>query len=430
MAIDFTDTTPGYVDHGSLASVDDLDNQTWIFWINPNDITLTGRRLVFKGTGLLQIFFNRTTAAEDGQIDYSRARATTSTRVRSVANTFANGVWGFVAVTDGASVAPRIYKGSLTALAAETAYHTQTTGVGAPTTDAASPLAIGARVASVNTNINARVGLVWVYNRILTLGEILEHQFSPMYHTNGCVLKVHYFSTTYLRDLSGSGNHGTLVATPINGAGPPLTAPFFASSGLTPYKVASTQFLNADGSVSPAGSLTLQVNKAYAGVTGPNGQPIAGVQTSLAGAVSPTGSLATQVVTMLSVSGSISPTGALVKQVNSFVTASTGPTSTLVKQVNTSYTGVTGPGGQPILGAQTTLSGTLASSSVLTNQQVSPLTLLSVSGAISPVGVLTLVYVPGLTQDTCVSDYNMIEPTEVAATDLPTSKVHLTPSTV
>ena len=222
MAIDFN-ASLGYVNHGSGASLDNLDAQSWIVWGYPNSITNTNRRLARKSGG--DILTAGNISAANGRIRYNRLRATTASVIESATNTVTVATWQFFFALDSDGVAPVMYRGTLAALATEISYATQTTGSGASADDSADNLLIGSRDVAT-AQADWRVAYLWVYNRRLTVAEALQHQFAPWTILTGCVLKTAYFSTVHLADLSGTGNNGTLSGSPVNADHVPLGPPF------------------------------------------------------------------------------------------------------------------------------------------------------------------------------------------------------------
>lgn len=225
MALHF-DSGADAVLHGSDASIDNLDSQTWIWWGQQTVGTNTGRRIVYKG-GNLQVFVQdpASPSAANG-VRYFRARATTASDASSNTTIFTNGVPAFVAIFDSDGVAPEIWTGDLNTRATEVpSYGAQATGVGTPTSDASSTLEIGTRLGG-SLHSDWHISYLWVYNRRLSVAEALSHQFQPWRINSGCVLKAAYFDDTTLADLSGNGNNGTINGTPVLRDHVPLGPPF------------------------------------------------------------------------------------------------------------------------------------------------------------------------------------------------------------
>ena len=227
MALHFNSTSDAIL-HGSAASIDNLDSQTWIWWGVQTVGTNSGKRIVYKG-GNFQVFVqdHGTPSSTPNGVRYFRARATTATDAASGSTIFTNGVPAFVAIFDSDGAAPEIWTGDLNTRATEIpSYGVQATGVGTPTSDAASTLEIGNRTGVGSLHSDWHISYLWVYNRRLSVAEALSHQFQPGRINFGCVLKVAYFDDTTLADLSGSGNNGTINGTPALRSHVPLGPPF------------------------------------------------------------------------------------------------------------------------------------------------------------------------------------------------------------
>lgn len=217
-----------YVIHGNNSTINSLDAQTWMFWFYPttfqaNALNFT-RRMLWKGSPLDISLGSGATSGSPNRVRYARTRATTTTDVSS--DIFSTNAWQFLAVTDQDNVQPKMYRGLLNTEVAEvSSYNVQTTGVGAPTSDAANNLFVGARDAS-SRHSAAYIAHVWCYNRVLSLGEIRQHQFKPGQALSGLIFKTNYWSTAHIKDLSVNTNDGTLSGTPALVANPPLSLPY------------------------------------------------------------------------------------------------------------------------------------------------------------------------------------------------------------
>ncbi len=208
-----------------------------------------------------------------------------------------------------------------------------------------------------------------------------------------------------------------------------ITATHSGGSGTGPVTTISAVILrqlftvNAAGSDAPAGAIARDVATAYAGQAGPSGEPDLGVQTSLAGSVAPAGALGAARVVPLTVIGVITAVGNLIKSASvifSGAVAATGnllktpqvafsgsvtgsgtldviraalldlvgvvaSSGAIVKNVLTAYAGQIGPDGEPNLGVQTSLGGSITPSGALA---VMKIVLLTVTGVITGTGNL------------------------------------------
>lgn len=235
MALDFQGTTDR-VNHGSGATIDNLQTMTAMHWVNVTPAN--GNRLWQKGTvgahgttHLVEMF------ATVDDISASYSRATASQRAAAVATNFAAyaaGTWMCLGVqldptTDGNN---RLYLGNLsTPLAEPSAYSVQTAGSGAFNSDAAADLYVGN---NQNLSVEFDGVIAWIawWNRLLTYGEMVDQQFRP-HVTSGCVLFTHYGlngATGTQADWSGNGNNGTLTGTTA-AQHVPLRPPFGGFAG-------------------------------------------------------------------------------------------------------------------------------------------------------------------------------------------------------
>lgn len=214
------------INHGSDASLDDMDPQTWMFLGYPTDVATANKRLARKsGTGTMVIDVGN--VVQNNAFRYFRARATTGSDVNAAV--LVQNVWQWASVIDAGGVTPRIYWARLHHLLAEAgSYIGQTTGVGAPTTDASGNLFVGSRD-SVNTQSLWYLAFYTAYRRVLTLDEQRQIQAEPWIQLPNCVL--HCFpglggAGSRVIDWSGFGNHGTAdsAAVPLR-TGPRMAFP-------------------------------------------------------------------------------------------------------------------------------------------------------------------------------------------------------------
>ena len=222
--------TNSFIQHGSGASLDSLDSITVVWWDYPNTVAAGNGRIAVKlnpGVAGWQIWSSVINA---GSARLFHIRGTTSSDVRMATNTRQVSSWNFNAITDSNGVAPKTYWGSLTANVADvTNTGTSVTGAGAEADHSAQSLGIGGETSQ--TSLDGRIAMLWIYNRVLTLGEIQLHQWMPSTILSGCVLKVNYLSVSTLQDLSGNVNNGTATNSPTTAVHVPLGPPFARSFG-------------------------------------------------------------------------------------------------------------------------------------------------------------------------------------------------------
>lgn len=207
-----------YVDCGSGASLDDLGTVTFLAWIKPTDVTVLSA-FIGKHDGASNGWFARIRSG--GQFQIARNRATTAMSTTTTDAGLANGVWSCIGgVLDVTGGAVKAYTGNLTALMVENA-GTQTVGSGAINTDASNPLVLGNR-STLSGGWDGSIGVVAVFNRVLTLEEMRSWQFNPRM-LPGCVglWMLGDNGTGTQPDLSGNGNNGTVTGA-TQSDNPPL----------------------------------------------------------------------------------------------------------------------------------------------------------------------------------------------------------------
>ena len=197
-----------------------LTEFTWLIWSYPTSDT-DGQNLMWKTTASGRHNLERKFGDVD---DYYMgvARATTDGVVNTTGVDRPLNAWKFVAVTllDGDG-GPRIFHGSLTALAVEASYSSRSEGTGAIESGSGLSMSIG-NGPTWNEPFKGRIGPVAVFNSKLTLSEIQSWQFNPR-PMAGCVglWFPGWTGTGTQVDSSGNGNNGTVTGTTV-ASGPPL----------------------------------------------------------------------------------------------------------------------------------------------------------------------------------------------------------------
>lgn len=248
-----------YIDCGSAAAIDDWTSFTLLSWCRATTLAADGdlRRIGIKSstTGNAKDLHHAWLSALGIPQDCLRwriNRATTAANAESVANTVVQNEWMFVVGTYSEADGPRIYKGTLTALATEVSYNVRTVGIGGTNSDADGSLRWGQRVV---TPLSATTGLVGdiatglYINRILSLAEIQSLQFRFLDYMRFTEAKAAYIfgynGTGTQPDLSGNGNAGTVTGATVADHVP--LGPFFGWDAPRRYAVvAGPTIIEAD----------------------------------------------------------------------------------------------------------------------------------------------------------------------------------------
>lgn len=214
MSLNYVVSSGDRVDHGSDASLDDLNPFTAIMWVRLTAFTnarsfyakhSAGNRLIMDGTG--------------GNIRFDRARNIISAVYITDDTPLSLNTWHLVAVTynraGGAGEVINIYVGSLTAEAVESSYGTSTDGAGAETSDAANNLFVG-NISAFNRAPAGRIACFTYVDALLTLSQIRSWQFRPRKLVNAVIYSQYGFNGIGTQpDWSGNGNNGTVTTATV-----------------------------------------------------------------------------------------------------------------------------------------------------------------------------------------------------------------------
>lgn len=210
------------------AGINNLDPFTWLMWVYPT--TLTSLRVLLSKGATTKVFRLNGTG---GNIQVQIARAsggasfiTNDTPLSTLDKWYC--VAAGVDSSAGAGQMVDIYTGDLTTPLAERAYGTNSNGSGALTDESASDLTLGG---SASSAFQGRVAVAMIWNRELTLGELIDQQFNPR-PTSGCVLyEVMGFNGTGTQpDWSGNAHAGTVTGATVE-SHVPLRPPFGRNAG-------------------------------------------------------------------------------------------------------------------------------------------------------------------------------------------------------
>lgn len=231
-ALTFGAATSDRVDHGSAASLDNLNPLTIIIWHYPTTWT-DGRNLYGKRASTnvqdvaISIIVDPTNKIE------VRYQGSTGTWIYSTnTTTFTTNKWWYSAFTFNSANAAgsrwKIYTGDLTTIAAQESVSVTTEGSG--THDDSGGNAVFGNInvgGSFTRAIQGNIAFVGIWNREMTIGEIRQQQFHP--HSNsGCVVFnfCGFNGTSTQYDWSGNNNNGTVTGATLASAGGPLGLPF------------------------------------------------------------------------------------------------------------------------------------------------------------------------------------------------------------
>lgn len=231
MSLNFAASTSARVDHGSAASLDNLNPLTFWAWVyrtangaNQEVITKDGA----VNTGPLFIVDS---SPGEGTLRFFRWMTGTNTDFASPAGAVPLNMPMFVAVTYDSSLATFVdlYTGTLVRPVTEVTYTATINGTGTIEDDSASLLYVGNVQRAPTSNFKGRIGWYGVLNRRLTQGQLEQIRTAPTIYDAllpGTVLLSGWQDTTATQiDLSGLGNHGTVTSATVH---EPLPArPYF-----------------------------------------------------------------------------------------------------------------------------------------------------------------------------------------------------------
>ena len=210
MALDFSPGVATLVNHGSAASLDDMDVGTYVVWMFP---TSTDARSICdkRDTSGWRTF----PCQSNSRLAFQLNRATVNLTIFSSNDFYTANVWNFAAATwdaSGADADQKLFQGTLSAaVAEESSYGTQTVGSGATVTNAGGDFFVGNNGEN-NVALIGRIAWFGVWNVQLTLAQLQAQQFFP-HKTAGCVLFSHYGynGVGTQADWSGNVNNGTVT---------------------------------------------------------------------------------------------------------------------------------------------------------------------------------------------------------------------------
>jgi hypothetical protein len=243
-SLTFGAATTDRVNHGSAASLDNLDPLTYALWVYPT--TVTGNRSIIAKSSAAGSP-NGKALGFDGastRLQFIVDRVTTDTNYVTNLSALTTNKWCFIAVTFNSGGAAgeivNIYQGDFTAALAEGTYSTAADGSGANRDEAAISLSVGNTTpATPASAFQGRIAWAGVWNRELSVSELRTQQFHPA-KTSGNVLFVAYgFNGTGSQiDWSGNANAGTVTGASLTPDHVAL-GPLFGFDDDLPYNVST-----------------------------------------------------------------------------------------------------------------------------------------------------------------------------------------------
>lgn len=201
-------------DRVALGTGISLTEFTWLLWYYPTSNT-GPQNLMWKTTASGRHNIER----KFGDVDDFEVQVQRATTIGTCATTGVDrplNAWKFLAVTVlDADGGPRVFHGSLTALAVEASYSSRAEGTGAIESGSGLSMSLG-NGPTWNEPLIGRIGAVAVINRKLSLGEIQSWQYRPRMIA-GCVgfWRLGWNGTGSQPDWSGTGNAGTVTGATV-----------------------------------------------------------------------------------------------------------------------------------------------------------------------------------------------------------------------
>lgn len=241
MSLVYTGGDTDRVDHGTDASVNNINTMTALAWVFIETETANNvvEVIAHKGVGPTPETAYLQWAKTSNTARYRCIRQR-STNIQVLANASDFSVHGlnkdlfFVSTwnTTGSASDQKLLLGDRSTPAAEpSSYVTQELGSGATNDDSAIPLSVGGD--SGGRSLDGRISYVQIIRAALTDAEIHKIQFSPLYasrHPSAELFVPDYGisnGTGTQRDLSGNGNDGTVTGAVV---GDHVPRPMIASS--------------------------------------------------------------------------------------------------------------------------------------------------------------------------------------------------------
>lgn len=206
------------------AGLDNVVPETVLLWAY---VTTLANNRTFWNKGADNFNRGPTIDGTSGAVRYFVNRATTDGDARSATGVLATNTWTLLAVTFDLTDGPRIYTGTLDALAAEVSYAFRAVGAGALADDSGEGFRIGNHTFGTLA-LQGRIARIARFRRLFTLAEIIRWQFRP-YTDADCDIFIELgFNGTGTQPnwtTLGAGIDGTVTGATV-GAHVPLGPPF------------------------------------------------------------------------------------------------------------------------------------------------------------------------------------------------------------
>jgi len=215
---------------------------TVLTWVNPSNVDATYKQLCgeVRAVGKLRMMTSNNTAA--GQMLFQVPQDVTGTiNCTAATNTMTANAWQYIAFRfDNADVTQkcRIYRGTLTSVAAEVSY-ASFSNTGTPAASNSGSFLFGKDDTTSFPYTGRGANIVVYNNKALTLKEIIAHQFDITPKTTGSVLysELGWSDTATQVDWSGNKNNGTITGATVDDHVPLV---YEDEAPVSPYIVAST----------------------------------------------------------------------------------------------------------------------------------------------------------------------------------------------
>ncbi len=198
---------------------------TVMLWSNRTTVNVNNQNWWRKQDGANFKYFR--IEGTNSQAHFSIARSGGTLELLSATSTVAANVWEFWACNYKESTDESdIYRGTLSANAAIVSYAFENRASGTTNDDTGTGVNVGGQAGANQSMVGRMARFMWV-NRYLTLNEIISCQWSCRNVPDTVIsFFLGWQGVSTVADLSGTGNVGTTVNSPILGDHVPLGPPF------------------------------------------------------------------------------------------------------------------------------------------------------------------------------------------------------------